>query len=76
MLAAQIILLAACVYTGAGLLFAAVFVTRGVGEIDLSALRAPLGFRIMIFPASALLWPVLSAKWIRAARTNERERRS
>jgi hypothetical protein len=54
------------VYVAVGLPFAAAFVSVGVARIDHAARAAPLGFRLIIFPASAALWPVLLVKWVRA----------
>jgi hypothetical protein len=51
-------------YAAAGVLFATAFVTVGVGRIDPAARGAPLGFRVLIFPASAALWPLLVIKWL------------
>ncbi len=51
-------------YLGAGLAFAALFVAVGVGRIDPGAERAPLGFRLLILPGSAALWPWLLKRWL------------
>jgi len=68
MSAAQIVLIATAVYAVLGLLFALASVTRGIGRIDHAAQGAPIGFRLIIFPASAALWPVLLRKWWRSPR--------
>jgi hypothetical protein len=52
-------------YVLAGVLFAVVFVTRGVARVDPVARGAPAGFRLLILPGSALLWPLLAWRWIR-----------
>jgi len=49
-----------------GILFAIFFVRRGAGAIDSSADKSSLGFLLLIFPASAALWPVLARKWVRS----------
>ncbi len=52
-------------YAAIGLVFAAVFVFAGVGRIDSAAKGAPLGFRLLILPGSAALWPFLLMRWVR-----------
>jgi hypothetical protein len=68
MSAAQFILLVAGLYSAIGVTFALVFVTVGVGRIDHATRGAPISFRLIIFPASAALWPVLLRKWMRSSR--------
>ena len=63
--AAEVLVAAAVVYATAGLLFAAVFVTFGVERMDASARGATRGFRLIIIPGVAALWPLLLARWIR-----------
>lgn len=63
---AMVILLAAGAYVGAGLVFGAAFVLRGVGRVDEAARHAPMGFRLVILPGAVALWPWLLAKWLRA----------
>lgn len=63
--AAMSLLLVAGAYLVAGLLFALAFVFRGAGVIDPAARGAPLGFRAVILPGAALLWPLLALKWAR-----------
>jgi hypothetical protein len=63
---ASLILWIAAAYALAGVAFAVAFVARGAAAIDGSAKGAPLGFRLLIFPGAAALWPVLLTKWIRA----------
>lgn len=50
------ILIAALVYLAAGFLFAIWFAFSKVDELDEEARGAPLLFRLLIIPASALLW--------------------
>ncbi len=52
------------VYLGIGLAFAAPFVAVGVGRIDPVARGAKIGFRLLILPGSALLWPLLLKRWL------------
>ena len=52
-------------YLALGLVFAIVFVTRGVQRIDPAADGAPVGFRLLILPGCAALWPLLAWRWLR-----------
>lgn len=51
-------------YGIAGLVFAIAFVTTGVKRIDSQAIGSGLGFRVLIFPGAAALWPILLRRWI------------
>jgi hypothetical protein len=64
---AELAVLAVEIYFGVGILFAVVFVWRGVGSIDQAAQSGTLGFRLLILPASALLWPLMARRWWRGA---------
>ncbi len=57
------------VYLALGLAFALVFVTRGVGAVDAAAREAGWGFRVLIVPGTALLWPALAKMWTEARAT-------
>ena len=59
-------------YAAAGLLFAVAFAWRGAGVVDPAARKGTLGFRLLIVPGSAALWPVLAVKWMRASGTGSR----
>ena len=63
---AHYIVAAVAAYVAVGLLFAAAFVTTGVGRIDPSAEHAPIGFRLLIVPGTVALWPLLAMRWIRS----------
>lgn len=54
------------VYALAGALFALLFAWRGAAAIDPVARHATLGFRLLVLPGAALLWPVLALRWWRA----------
>ena len=60
------VLIALLIYALVGIGFSLYFVTRGVARVDPTAYGAPVGFRVLIFPGSAALWPVLLAKTLRA----------
>ena len=55
-------------YAAAGAVFAALFVTFGIHRVDPVAERAPLGFRLIVLPGAAALWPLLLVRWRRASR--------
>ncbi len=57
-----------------GTLFALAFAFIGAGRIDREARSGSLGFRVLIFPASVALWPLLLMRWIRATGEAPRER--
>ncbi len=54
------------IYLAIGLLFALAFAWRGARAIDPSAAEATWGFRILIVPGAAALWPFLLVRWLRA----------
>jgi len=55
-------------YGALGALFAAAFVTRGIGRVDPAAKGTGAGFRLIVLPGSVVLWPLLLAEWIRVSR--------
>ena len=63
-----LILEAAALYAAAGIAFALVFLSVGVGRIDPTARGSGLGFRLTILPGVVVLWPLLLARWIVQAR--------
>ena len=59
-------------YAIAGLVFAIAFVITGVKRIDPQAIGSGVGFRALILPGAAALWPLLLRRWIsRAAKPPE-----
>jgi len=57
------------IYAAIGVLFAMAFVGAGVNRIDPIARNSTVGFRVMIFPGAAALWPFLLARWIQGRKT-------
>jgi hypothetical protein len=55
-------------YAAAGLLFGILFVFRGVQVIDPAASGSGVGFRLLILPGCAALWPLLFVRWLRTSR--------
>jgi hypothetical protein len=65
---AQLILAVAGVYAAVGLIFAVAFVLLGVHKFDVAAHGASPGFRLLMLPGCAALWPVMAVKWLRRRR--------
>ena len=64
--AAEFLVGALAVYGVAGAVFAIVFVTIGIQRVDSVAEHASLGFRLIVLPGAAALWPLLLVRWLRA----------
>jgi hypothetical protein len=54
-------------YAALGLLFAVCFVAGGARRVDSQAVGAGWGFRLLILPGVAALWPLLLRRWIAGA---------
>jgi hypothetical protein len=59
---------AAGVYLGLGAVFAVLFAWRGVERVDPAAAGGSLGFRLLILPGAAALWPLLLRRWASGVR--------
>ncbi len=55
-------------YAVIGVLFAIAFVATGISHLDPIAKGSGIGFRLIILPGVAALWPLLLARWIREGR--------
>jgi hypothetical protein len=66
MVIANAIVLLLGVYAAAGLVFAAAFVIAGIGRIDQVANGSSIGFRLIVLPGAAALWPLLLRRWLNA----------
>ncbi|MEO0649773.1 MAG: hypothetical protein AAFZ65_03740 [Planctomycetota bacterium] len=66
--------LALAVYAAAGLVFGLCFVTRGVSRVDPTAADGSWGFRVLILPGAAALWPLLAQRWLRGTGAPPAER--
>ncbi len=64
-----ILLSIAGIYTAIGLVFALFFVTRGVQAIDEDAQGMSWVLRLMLYPASVVLWIFLLPKWLNAKKS-------
>lgn len=69
MAAAEWIVRLVGLYTLLGVVFAVVFAWRGARALDQSAARGTWGFRLMILPAAAALWPLLAWWWVKVPKT-------
>lgn len=63
---AEALVFALRLYAAVGALFAVAFSWRGAGALDPAAQAGSWGFRLLILPGSAALWPVLLVMWARA----------
>ena len=71
MAVAELIVRVVSAYLACGLLFGLAFVTAGVGRVDPAARGTSAGFRLLILPGTAALWPLLAARWLRSTRSGE-----
>jgi hypothetical protein len=55
-------------YGAVGVAFAIAFVSVGIARVDPVARHAPLGFRLIVAPGAAALWPLLLGRWVKAVR--------
>jgi hypothetical protein len=58
-------------YAAVGAIFALVFVSVGIGRVDPSAAAAGWGFRALVAPGCAALWPLLLSRWVRGRHAPE-----
>ncbi len=63
----------AALYLLAGVLFALVFLIRGLEKMDSAAHGSGWGFRLIIIPGTIVLWPVLLKKWTKVKKINHDE---
>lgn len=59
----SMVLILTGIYLLIGLFFCFVFFRKGVQSIDEGVKGAPIFMKILIFPGTVALWPVLLAKW-------------
>jgi len=67
MMLAQLFVNFVGIYLVIGLAFAIFFVIWGAAKIDPAATESTVGFRLIIIPGAALLWPVLAKRWWQGA---------
>jgi hypothetical protein len=66
MFAAETVAALLAAYAAIGVLFALAFAWRGAAQLDPAARASGAGFRLIILPGAAALWPLLLVKWMRA----------
>ena len=54
-------------YVVAGVLFALVFLWRGIHVVDHRVVGAPFSMRVLILPGLVALWPVFARRWVSGA---------
>jgi hypothetical protein len=50
-------------YALTGVVFAAVFLTRGIAQVDPRVVGAPWTLRLLILPGVVALWPLFARRW-------------
>lgn len=65
---AQLLLAVLQAYGLVGAAFAIAFAWRGARTLEPAAANGTWGFRLLVLPGAALLWPWLATRWIRVAR--------
>ena len=61
---AQVVVAVFELYTLAGVVFAALFLSRAVARLDPRVAGAPRALRLLLLPGVAALWPLLAWRWI------------
>jgi len=61
---AEVVVAAAEIYAALGLVFALLFLPRGVTQVDPRTAHAPRMLRLVILPGIAALWPLFAWRWI------------
>jgi hypothetical protein len=64
----EIIFTILATYFLCGLIFAIVFIIKGITMIDENAQGSTIGFKIIIIPGVMVFWPLLFKKWLTANR--------
>ena len=55
------------IHLAIGLLFGIAFVIAGAKRIDPGAREGTWGFRLLILPGAAALWPLMMQRWLRGS---------
>jgi hypothetical protein len=62
----MIVLVALALYAAMGVAIAAAFLVFGVTRVLPEPVPVTLGARIMLFPATAALWPYVLIRWLKS----------
>lgn len=73
MIAVKIALIGGLLYLFAGVVFAILFLRKGIEKVDAGAHGSGFGFRLIIFPGTIALWPILLNKWLKLKQVNHDE---
>jgi hypothetical protein len=60
------LLYALALYVATGMVFAFAFVLYGITHVLDHPATVSAGARVLLFPASALLWPLVLRRWLKA----------
>jgi hypothetical protein len=63
--AAQALIQTIAIYLGCGAVFGVLFLWRWVGRLDTAAAHGTIGFRALVFPGVAALWPLFLVRLVR-----------
>jgi hypothetical protein len=63
--AAQLLVQTVAIYLGLGTGFALLFLWRWAGHRDAAVEHGTWGFRVLVFPGVAALWPLFAVRLIR-----------
>lgn len=50
-------------YAAIGIVFAIIFLWKGVGKVDGNVAGSSIWFKMLLFPGACAFWPLLLAKW-------------
>jgi hypothetical protein len=64
---AALVIDAASLYLGLGLVLALAWVAYGIGRRPPGDSGVSLGARCLVLPAAAALWPIILSRWLRRA---------
>ncbi len=67
---ARVILCLAAIYLACGVGVAVPFVAGGIERVDRGAKGTGWGFRLLVVPGAAALWPLILARWRDARRAS------
>jgi hypothetical protein len=71
---AETVLVLVGAYAGLGVAAALVVVLLGLERVDRNATGSTWGFKLLVFPGIAALWPFVLVRWIRATGVPPEER--